>query len=101
MKLQHRFWIVVLLLIASGFGGCLKEAVQEKGLGEVAGNIIISNEERANVPVYNTSGLWTYRALDKLYDGYTTKLVNGDFEVSSQDGTDKIFHVNGGDKVEA
>ena len=102
MKSQRRFWTTVLLLVALGFSGCLEKAVQEQGStsSQLAGNII-SNQERANVPVYNTSGLWTYRALDKLYDGYTTKVVNGDFEFSSQDGKSKIFHVNGGDKVEA
>ena len=67
---------------------------------EVADNIV-SNQERANAPMYNGGESWTYRALDKINGGYTTKVVNGDFEITSQDGTDKIFQLSGDDKVEA
>jgi hypothetical protein len=32
MKSQNVFWTATLLLVALGFGGCLEEATQERGI---------------------------------------------------------------------
>jgi Domain of unknown function (DUF4384) len=56
----------------------------------------------AQAPVYKDGWSWTYRAVEKYYDGtWTSNMLNGDFEITLQGGRPKIFWLEDGQKSQA
>ncbi|HEX9444686.1 MAG TPA: hypothetical protein VGA73_11230 [Candidatus Binatia bacterium] len=60
-----------------------------------------AQENRAEAPAYKGNESWTYRAVDKLYDGSSSDLLNGDYEVVFQNGKLEVRYVDGSKKVQA
>lgn len=60
-----------------------------------------ADEQRAEAPAYKTNASWRYHAVDKMYDGYTSDLLNGDYEVSLLDGKPEVLYVDGAKKIQA
>ena len=66
---------------------------------EAAENTVL-NLQQAEAPVYKTGETWTYRAIDKPIGSSTSNVLNGDFEITFQGGSRKIFRLDGGAKAE-
>ena len=61
-----------------------------------------SNLEQAEAPVYKDGESWTYRVNNKLYSGSRSDLLeDGDYEITVQEGKRRIFHLDGGQKLDA
>ena len=64
------------------------------------GSFHVFAQEQAEPPVYKGGGSWIYRAIDKPIGSSTTRVLNGDFEITFQEERRKVFRLEAGQKVE-